>query len=130
MAITMHVIKKLSLAAALVGLFSTSYAQIEVAHLSSKGFSSSSGLGPGIGFGGFLNVAIPIDDNNAGIVEGAGYVFSNSDSHVLLVPAMVGFRHLLSGYNDYGFYAEPVAGYTFGATDIQAYDANGQALYK
>ena len=30
--------------------------------------------------------------------------------------------------NDYGFYVEPVAGYTFGATDIQAVDANGTPL--
>ncbi len=36
----------------------------------------------------------------------------------------------MSYYNDSGFYVEPVAGYTFGATDIQVYDANGTPLYK
>jgi len=119
----MNFIKKLVLPAILVCLFSASHAQIEVAHLSSKGFSAT-------GVGGFLNVAIPINETNAGIVEGAVYVFSNNGSHEAVAPALVGYRHLLSTYDDYGFYAEPVAGYTFGATDIQAYSADGTPLYK
>lgn len=119
----MDLIKKLLLPAILVCLFSTSYAQIEVAHLSSKNFSAT-------GFGGFLNFAIPINETDAGIVEGGVYVFSKDGSHAAVAPVLAGYRHLLSDANDYGFYAEPVAGYTFGATDIQAYDAKGMPLYK
>ena len=122
MIVTMNLIKKLLLPALLVCVFSVSHAQIEVAHLSSKGFSAT-------GFGGFLNVAIPIDDANAGIVEGAVYVFAHDGYHEAVAPALVGLRHLLSAYDDYGLYVEPVAGYTFGATDIQAYSGN-TPLYK
>jgi hypothetical protein len=123
MTITNHLIKKLLVPAVLMCLFSKAQAQIEVAHLTSKDFNA-------IGFGGFLNFAIPIDDANAGIVEGAVYVFSSQGSHAAVAPVMVGYRHLLTDGNDYGFYVEPVAGYTFGATDIQEYDANGDALNK
>ena len=91
--------------------------------MSSKDFSAT-------GFGGFLNFSIPIDDSNAGIVEGGVYVFSSNDSHEAVAPLLVGYRHLLTNGEDYGFYIEPVAGYTVGATDIQAYDANGVALTK
>jgi hypothetical protein len=121
MTVTIQLFKKLLLPAILVCLFSASQAQVEVAHLTSKGFNAT-------GFGGFLNIAIPIDDSNAGIVEGAVYVFSSEGSHAAVAPAMIGYRHLLSDGADYGFYVEPVAGYTFGATDIQAYDANGTPL--
>ncbi|MDR3696149.1 hypothetical protein [Mucilaginibacter sp.] len=116
-----HLIKKLLLPAILVCLFSASYAQVEVAHLSSKDFNAT-------GFGGFLNIAIPVNDANAAIVEGGVYVFSNNGSHEAVAPVLAGYRHLLSADDDYGFYVEPVAGYTFGGTDIQAYDANGTAL--
>jgi hypothetical protein len=123
MILTTHLIKKLLLPAILVCLFSVAHAQIEVAHLSSKDFNA-------VGFGGFLNVAIPITETDAGIVEGAVYVFSNNGSHEAVAPVLAGYRHLLSDNSDYGFYVEPVAGYSFGGTDIQQYDANGAALYK
>lgn len=119
----MHLIKNLLLPVILVCTFSTSYAQIEVAHISSKDFSA-------IGVGGFLNIAVPINETNAGIVEGAVYVFSKDDSHEAVAPLLIGYRHLLSTDNDYGFYAEPVAGYTFGGTDLQAYSADGTPLNK
>jgi len=118
-----QLIKKLLLAAILVCFFSIAQAQIEVAHITSKDFNAT-------GFGGFLNFSIPIDDANAGIVEGGVYVFSSNDSHEAVAPVLLGYRHLLADGSDYGFYVEPVAGYTFGATDIQAYDANGTPLTK
>jgi hypothetical protein len=120
---TMNLLKKLLLPVVFLCFFSVAHAQIEVAHLSSKNFSAT-------GFGGFLNFAIPITDNDAGIVEGGVYVFSHDGSHEAVAPVLIGYRHLFSDYNDYGFYVEPVAGYTFGATDIQAYDAKGTPLYK
>ena len=56
----------------LICFFSAAQAQVEVAHITSKDFNAT-------GFGGFLNFAIPIDDANAGIVEGGVYVFSSND---------------------------------------------------
>jgi opacity protein-like surface antigen len=114
-------LKKLLLPAVLVFLFSAAQAQVEVAHITSKDFNA-------FGVGGFLNFAIPFDDTNAGIVEGAVYVFSSQGSHEAVAPVMIGYRHLLTDGTDYGFYVEPVAGYTFGGTDIQASDANGNPL--
>lgn len=123
MTVTIHLIKKLIIPAILVCLVSAAQAQIEVAHITSKDFNAT-------GFGGFLNFSIPFDDTNAGIVEGGVYVFSSNGYHEAVAPILLGYRHLLSDGNDYGFYVEPVAGYTLGATDIQAYDANGTALTK
>jgi hypothetical protein len=123
MIVRLHLIKKLLLPAVLICLFSVAHAQIEVAHLSSKDFSAT-------GFGGFLNFAVPVNDANAAIIEGGVYVFSSNGSHEAVAPALAGYRHLLSDATYNGFYVEPVAGYTFGGTDIQAYDSNGTPLIK
>ncbi len=118
----MNFIKRFLFLAIFLFVCRAANAQIEVAHLTSKGFSAT-------GFGGFVNVSIPITDVNAGIIEGGVYVFSNNGNHEAVAPVLLGFRHLLMD-TDYGFYVEPVAGYTFGATDLQAYDANGVPLNK
>ena len=90
----------------------------------SKGLSST-------GFGGFLNFSIPVSptSSDAAIVEGGVFVFSKDGSHAAVAPVLGGYRYMLA-QGDNGFYAEPVAGYTLGATDIQEYDANGNALTK
>ena len=119
---TITPIKKILLLAVAMFAFFAAQAQIEVAHLQSKGFTAT-------GFGGFLNFAIPITDADAATVEGGFYYFSHDDFNVAVAPVILGYRHLFSDY-DYGFYAEPFAGYSFGATDIQKLDANGGALYK
>jgi len=119
----MNLIKKLILLGVFVCMYSIANAQIEVTHVSSKGFTAT-------GFGGFLNFSIPITETDAAIIEGAAYVYSSNDSHMVVVPALGGWRHLLDPNDDFGFYVEPVAGYSFGATDIQKYDANGDALTK
>lgn len=116
-------VKKLLLPGVLLCLCGVASAQIEVTHLSSKGFTAT-------GFGTFLNVSIPITETDAAIVEGAAYIYSSNGSHMVVVPALAGWRHLLDPNNDFGFYLEPVAGYSFGATDIQKYDASGNALNK
>ncbi len=116
----MNLIKKLFFVIVFLLIYCTASAQIEVAHLTSKNFSAT-------GFGSFLNVSIPFDDANAGIIEGGVYVFSNGGYHEAVAPVLLGFRHLLSD-TDYGFYVEPVAGYTFGGTDLQETDANGNAI--
>jgi len=115
-------IKKLALLCAMIFVYVTASAQIEVAKLSSKGFSP-------FGVGAYLNFAIPITYGNAAVVEGGLYYFIQDGSHMAVAPVMAGYRQLL-GQDDFGWYAEPVAGYTFGATDIQKFDANGAALYK
>jgi len=76
-------LKKLLLPAVLVCLFSVAHAQIEVAHISSKDFNAT-------GFGGFLNFSIPIDETNAGIVEGGVYVFSSNGYHEAVAPVLLG----------------------------------------
>jgi hypothetical protein len=117
----MNLIKKLLLFGVFICTYGIAHAQIEVTHVSSKDFTAT-------GFGGFLNFSIPVTETDAVTLEGAAYVYSSNDSHMVVVPALVGWRHLLDPNNDYGFYTEPVAGYSFGATDIQKYDANGNAL--
>lgn len=96
-------------------------AQIEVAHLNSKGFSAT-------GFGAFLNFAVPITEYGSVSAEAAFYYFKKNDNNVALVPLLLGYRHMLQE-PDAGFYMEPDAGYNIGATDIQKYNELGQPVY-
>ena len=120
----MNLIRKLSLFVVALCVYTQVSAQIEVARISTKDFKAT-------GFGGFLNFSIPVSNtwSNAAIVEGGVFVFSNNGSHEAVAPVLGGYRYLLTDA-DKGFYVEPVAGYTFGGTDIQEYDANGVALTK
>jgi len=95
-------------------------AQIEVAHLSSKSFSAT-------GFGAFLNFAIPVTEYGAMSAELGFYSFKKSGDQVMLIPMILGYRHMLQD-PEYGFYLEPNAGYNIGGTDIQKYDENGQLI--
>lgn len=95
----------------------TSHAQIEVDHLFTKGFSAT-------GFGGFLNFAVQTSDADFVTTEiGLGY-FSSNDNNIALAPLLVGYRYTLDR-TGLGFYVEPNAGYSFGATDIQLVDNLG-----
>ena len=97
-------------------------AQIEVAHLKSKDFSST-------GFGAFLNFSIPVSEGNAVTAEAGFYNFkSKDDDHIALVPFLLGFRYTLDGTGT-GFYVEPHAGYTIGGSDIQKYNEVGTPIY-
>jgi hypothetical protein len=87
-----------------------SNAQLEVAHLSMKGFSA-------IGLGGFLNVGIPISEGASVTGELGLYSFKHSGNQVLLFPILLGYRHTINNTGS-GIYLEPVLGYTIGATDI------------
>ncbi|HEV7621830.1 MAG TPA: outer membrane beta-barrel protein [Flavisolibacter sp.] len=95
-------------------------AQVEVAHLSTKGFSA-------IGFGGFLNFAVPISDAESLTLEAGVYSFRQQDNHIILVPFLLGYRYTLDGSGS-GIYVEPDAGYTIGATDIEKFNANGTPI--
>ena len=46
----------------------------------------------------------------------------------IFLPLVAGYRHTFNGAGT-GFYVEPFAGYTFGATDIQKTDAGGNPLF-
>jgi hypothetical protein len=97
------------------------HAQVEVAHLFSKGRSAT-------GFGLFLHAGASISTADELSGEVGLYYFSPNGSHLAFVPVLVCYRHTLAGSGT-GFYLEPVAGYSFGSTDIPKTDANGTPLY-
>ena len=97
------------------------HAQVEVAHLFSKGLSAT-------GFGLFLHAGAPVSKADEISGEVGLYYFGANGSHLAYAPLLLGFRHTLDG-SGAGFYIEPVAGYSFGGTDIQKTDANGIPLY-
>jgi hypothetical protein len=78
------------------------HAQPEVAHLKSKGFSAT-------GFGGFLNIALPVSEGNAVKTEAGFYIFKENDNNVVLVPFLLGYRYTFDGSGT-GLYIEPTAG--------------------
>jgi len=95
----------------------TLQAQIEIAHLTTKGLSST-------GFGGFIHGAIPVSKTDDIGLEAGIYAFNApSDTHLLFLPLLASYRHAF-GPDGTGFYVEPLAGYTIGSTDIQQTDAN------
>jgi hypothetical protein len=97
-------------------------AQIEIAHLTTKGLSST-------GVGGFIHGAIPVGKADDIGLEAGIYAFNaTSNTHLLFLPLLVSFRHAFSP-NGTGIYVEPLAGYTIGSTDIPQTDAGGNTLY-
>lgn len=101
--------------------FSSLKAQLEVAHLSTKGFSST-------GFGGFFNLAVPVDEGVSITGEFGVYFFKSSDNSIAMAPFLLGYRYMLDGSST-GWYVEPAAGYTIGFTDITKFDKAGNAMY-
>jgi len=97
------------------------YAQVEVAHLFSKGLSATGG-------GLFLHGGVPVSRAGEISIEAGLYYFTANDSHLASAPCLVGYRHSIDGTGT-GFYIEPLVGYTFGGTDIQKTDAAGNPLY-
>lgn len=96
---------------------STVQGQVEVARLSTKGYSA-------IGFGAFLNFAVPVSEGSSITAEAGFYSFKNDDDEgVLLVPLLVGYRYTFNKTST-GLYIEPMLGYSLGASDIAKYDEN------
>jgi hypothetical protein len=95
-------------------------AQLEVAHLLSKGESST-------GFGTFIHAAFPIGKADEVSAEVGLYYFAPNDTHLAFVPLLAGYRFTVNR-SGAGFYIEPFAGYSAGATDIPKFDANGNQL--
>ena len=106
-------------------------AQVEIAHVNVKGFSST-------GFGVFLNFSQPISQASTLTLEGGLQYFVNRFSEDLgLIPVVLGYRYTLGG-NETGIYVEPAAGYNLGSSTIAKFntnrspvvDANGNQVYE
>ncbi len=113
--------RKIVLALLFAGSYLFSAAQIEVGHLSTKNFS-------GIAFGGFFNVSVPISDADYVSGEAALYVASGSEKHIALLPLLASYRYTLDRTGT-GWYVEPNAGWSFGASDIKKYDQYDNPIY-
>lgn len=70
-----------------------------------------------IGFGGFVNVGVPISEGDAVTGEFGYYRFRQDNDNISLVPLLLGYRYTLDR-SGYGLYLEPTLGYTIGGTDI------------
>jgi hypothetical protein len=99
----------------------TLHAQVEAAHLFTKGESST-------GYGVFIRPGFPIGKADEISVEAGLDYFTHDVSHIADIPLLMGYRHTLNG-SGAGFYLEPFAGYTFGGTDITKMDAEGNIVY-
>ena len=114
--------KKLFLSCIVLCLSATSLkAQLEVAHLFTKGESAT-------GFGTFIHAAFPIGKADEISAEVGLYYFAPNDTHLAFIPLLAGYRFTINR-SGAGFYVEPFAGYSAGATDIPKFDANGNQLY-
>jgi Autotransporter beta-domain len=99
----------------------TLHAQIEVARLLTKGESAT-------GFGTYLHAGFPIGQADEISGEVGLYYFAPGSSHLAFLPLLAGYRHTLNGSGT-GWYLEPFAGYSWGGSDIEKTDANGNVLY-
>lgn len=95
-------------------------AQIEVAHLNTKGFSAT-------GFGAFLNLSVPVTEGNSITAEAGFYDFRKQGNEIVLVPFLAGYRYTFDGSGS-GLYVEPTIGYTIGGTDIQKANELGSPI--
>lgn len=114
-------IRKLALLSLFILLVSSLRAQVEVAHLFSKGFSAT-------GFGTFLHGGFSLPNNGEVSLEVGLYYFGSGSNHLAFAPILAGYRHFLDGSGT-GFYIEPNGGYAFGGTDIVKTDVNGSPIY-
>jgi hypothetical protein len=105
----------------LLALSRTTQAQLEVTHLILKGQSAT-------GFGAFIHGGFPVSKGDEIGVEANFDFFAPDSSHLVFIPLLVTYRYTFNRTGT-GFYVEPVAGYTFGTTDVQAKDGNGNLLY-
>lgn len=97
------------------------HAQIEVDHISLKEFKQT-------GFGAFLNFAIPVSDADYVTAEvGLNYFKDKYDEDLAMVPMLAGYRFTINRSGT-GIYVEPNAGYLYGTTSIQEYNAQGQLV--
>jgi len=96
------------------------HAQLEVAHLFTKGTSAT-------GVGANLHIGFPVPKGDEISGEIGIYYFAPQQSHLIFLPLLLGYRHTFD-HSGTGFYIEPFAGYSIGATDIPKIGANGQPM--
>ena len=114
--------KKLLLFCIALCIYSRCCAQIEVARLQSKGFNA-------FGFGSVLSFGVPVTETGSVSIEGGFTYFTDGVNNAAIAPILGGFRQIITG-NNYGWYVEPMVGYSYGGSDIQKTDANGYGLIK
>jgi len=116
----MSLLKNLSLSAFAILTVSALHAQLEFTHL----FMNKESVN---GFGAFIHVGFPVAKGDEISGELAFDYFSPNTNHIILVPLLAGYRHTFDKTGA-GWYAEPVAGYSIGGTDIPRTDASGNVL--
>ncbi len=117
----MPFMKKLICSCCLLSSILFCTAQIEFTRLSAKDFKA-------LGFGAFVNLSVPVSDAHFVTVEGGFQYFHREDEEIGLIPVLLGYRYTLDKTGT-GFYLEPNAGYCFGSTTIQKYDAYDMVEY-
>ena len=113
--------KKLFLSASALLMTASLHAQLEATQLFMKGNSIT-------GVGAFLHVGFPVSKGDEISGEIGFDYFSPNTHHIVFAPFLVGYRHTFD-HSGAGWYAEPVAGYAVGGTDIVKTDANGNTIY-
>ncbi|MES1250067.1 MAG: hypothetical protein ABUL46_05250 [Chitinophaga rupis] len=98
----------------LIAIFSLSFAnaQLEISHLSTRGFSTN-------GIGAFFNWGMMVNKGDVITFE-PGFTYFNHTA-VLTPSIFVGYRHTFTG-KGYGLYIEPQLAYMFGAANIPEKD--------
>ena len=116
----MTTFKKLSLFTIGAFLSVSLHAQLEIAQIFSNGNSYT-------GAGANLHVGFPVAKGDEISGEIGMYYFAPGQSHMILVPLLLGYRHTFDNSGT-GFYIEPFAGYSIGGTDIPKLDASGNPV--
>jgi hypothetical protein len=119
--IAMSSLKMLSLCAIALLTAATLHAQLEVTQLIMKGQSAT-------GLGGFFHGGFRVAKGDEISLEAGFDYFAPAQSHLIFIPLLAGYRHFFDGSGT-GWYVEPFAGYTIGATDIQRTDASGDPVF-
>jgi hypothetical protein len=117
----MTTLKQLILIAICVIASTSLHAQLEAAQLFTNGHSYT-------GFGANLHVGFPVAKGDEISGEIGVYYFAPQQSHLIFVPLLLGYRHTFD-HSGAGFYVEPFAGYSIGATDIPKVDAYGNPQF-
>lgn len=107
-----------------IGLFLSlsfhSYSQIEGAYVDTKEFKA-------FGFGAHLNFKFPVTEASYLTTEAGFYLFRKDGDMLGMIPLLLGYQRTLDGSGT-GLFVEPLAGYTFGGSDVQRHDENGAPI--
>jgi hypothetical protein len=97
-------------------------AQLEGAYVDVRNFKA-------FGFGGHLNFKFPITEGASLTTEGGIYIFKFQDRNAVILPVLLGYQYSLNGSGT-GFFVEPLVGYSFGGTDWDREDEDGNTIYE